>query len=240
VKLAEYRSVWPLLTQDILSSLPQASASSTTRPATQPAPGAIVLTHIDPVFMADITATTGGAAPATPAANTSANNNQANNANAVPVSNRGFVITIQGYTTAGAGYDLVKRQFEDVLMAKAKHDASNTKPYYFLPEEASFTGQTIPRPTPSTTATPNAVTPPWGNSHGTYWDIFVPDMAGVHPATPTPGTVVPGGLGAAMNPQARDLPGPVDAFATSRDASNGPQLLYDAFVFTFTFKVHVK
>ncbi|HVX85914.1 MAG TPA: type IV pilus assembly protein PilM [Phycisphaerae bacterium] len=248
VKLAEYRALWPMLTMDILDSLPQAHAAAGAGPSSQPAPLNIVLTRIDPVFSANLSGVSLTGGPATPApANANTNTNNANNnaqTGAVADSNRGFIVTINGYTTAPEGWKVIKSQFEDVLMDKAKHVAANSKPYYFLPEEVYSPGQVIPRPTPGANPTgmgATGVTTPWGGTgaHGSYWEFFVPDLAGVHPTT-APAAAAPGGLGAVMNAaQARDLPGPVDAFLSTRDSASTP-LLYDAYTFTFVFKVHVK
>jgi type IV pilus assembly protein PilM len=252
VKLAQYRALWPMLNLDILDSLPQAhsqGAGAGAGPSSQPAPVTIVLTRIDPVFSSNLSAVsvTGGttnaaaAAPATPAPAKGAKAASVAQ-DAEPESNRGFIVTINGYTTAPRGWEVVKNQFADVLMKKAPHDATNQKPYYFLPEEVYQPGQVIARPAPGTTGTTPTVAGPWGGSgaHGSYWDFFVPDLAGTRQATTAPATPAPGGLGAVVAAaQTRDLPGPVDAFLSTRDSSTTP-LLYDAWTFTFVFKVHVK
>jgi type IV pilus assembly protein PilM len=242
VKLAEYRAVWPTLNLDILNSLPQASGSKGP---------AIVITKIDSEFRADLNATAGAPAPAPGAAPPPAPPAPKPGEPAPPPdSPRGFLVTITGYTTpsseagAPAGYTVVKSSFEDVLMAKAPHTNKNTKPYYFLPDEASFTGQTImPPAVAAAPGAPTGVTGPWGSAgtKGPFWDLFVPALAGVKaPPTPPAGTVGGGGLGglnAGMTGVNRDL-GPIDAYSPPDE--NGPKMMYNAFQFTFTFKVHVK
>jgi hypothetical protein len=94
----------------------------------------------------------------------------------------------------------------------------------------------------ATPGSTSSVAGPWGGAgaKGPFWDLFVPSLAGVKaPPTPAPGTVGAGGLGglgAGMGVN-RDM-GPVDAFTPPDD--NGPKMMYNAFQFTFTFKVHVK
>jgi type IV pilus assembly protein PilM len=240
VKLAQYRAVWPELNLDILNSLPQASGGKGP---------AIVITKIDSEFRPDLNATAGTPAPTPGTAAPTPPAPKPGEAAPPPDSPRGFLVTITGYTTppadpaAPAGYTVVKSSFEDVLMQKAPHDNKNNKPYYFLPSEASFTGQTImPPAVAATPGSTSSVAGPWGGAgaKGPFWDLFVPSLAGVKaPPTPAPGTVGAGGLGglgAGMGVN-RDM-GPVDAFTPPDD--NGPKMMYNAFQFTFTFKVHVK
>jgi type IV pilus assembly protein PilM len=238
VKLAQYRAMWPELTQDILASLPQAQGAKGP---------AIVITKIDSEFRSDVNGAAGASAAA-PAAPAAAPAGKPGEAAPPPDSPRGFVVTITGYTTPppeGTTYEgdmVVKNKFEDVLMARAPHTNENKKPYYFVPGEATFTGSTILPPAPgAASGTATLATPVWSSAHGPFWDVVVPPLAGIKPAAPV---VAPGagggpvsGFAAGMAPAAREL-GPIDPFSAPDE--NGPKMLYNSFQFTFTFKVHVK
>ena len=141
-------------------------------------------------------------------------------------SNRGFIITIHGYTVASPRPEyFVQDHFANILMAKAPDEKSNSKPYYFSDPSFPTGGMMLPSTlgggTSAATSHSGGV---WGvGTRGAYFDMFVPEMIGTTNLPTTRNAALP----------------PIDAFPPA-DPKTGPHLLTSAFEFTFTFHVHVK
>lgn len=209
--LSKEREIWPSVVQDVFQALPQAkNAAAAGTP--------LVIKTIKANYNPDLTGVTAAAAEASAPQEwrpedemmgeegfnpgRQMNTPTAAGGTGTTQAERGFVVTITGYTPISPPYPVLEgfiREIRNEALPPTKGadgkitaDPTPTKPYYYELTTNDFTGYTARPIEVRVTTSPDGLAQtyssnsmPWGAQNGPFWSSFVPQMVGEKPAPET-------------------------------------------------------